>query len=238
MESGSDLVKGQETEFAIDEVMSLGFESFKRKFWKFFGLICLAGFICVLPQLVTVAMKYLVEANLATMAVRLLLGLVSFALSILMALGIINLQIGIVRGRDITSGDLWNRMSTIWCYIGAGFLYFCMLAVGFIFLIIPALFVHIVFQFYPYFVVEHKMGPIQALKASFEITEGSRWELFFLWLILGFIRGLGMMFLYLPYIPADLFGRLAETQAYSLLLAKKPHVVPTKSASEAHGLIE
>ena len=238
MQSDGDLVKTQE-EFAIDEVMSLGWESFKKKFWKFFGLFCLAGFVCILPQLAAEGMKYVAEVNLFTIAVRVLLALTGVVLSLLLLhIGVINLQIGIIRGNEITSSDLWSRSSAVWSYFAASFLYYSMLAIGFLCFIIPCLYVHIVFQFYPYFVVEQRLGPIQALKASFEITEGSRWELFFLFLILGFLRGVGMMFLYLPFIPADVFGRFAETQAYSILLGRKPHVIPTRTASEAHGLIE
>jgi uncharacterized membrane protein len=52
--------------------------------------------------------------------------------------------------------------------------------VGCVLLIVPGVFAMLIYQLAPYYVVEGRMGPIQALQKSWEVSSGQRGELFVL----------------------------------------------------------
>lgn len=241
MESGE--ISKPEKDFTLDEVLSRGFDSLKEKFWSFLGLVGLAGLISILPSFVSLGLNLIfLEKSLVVEAIKVLIAFGGGVLAILMTIGLINIQIKIVRQLSFSSNDLWSPAPQFWSYLGSTLIFQIVRTLGFICFIIPGIFVSIAFQFYPYFIVEHKMGPIAALKASGDITEGARWELLFLWVVLAFIKGIGLSLLLVGIIPAEFFERLSMTQAYRVLLDSKPEVLANygkqKNQSESHGLIQ
>ncbi len=88
---------------------------------------------------------------------------------------------------------------------------------GLLIVIIPILLAFVVFQFFPFFIVERNMGPLEALKASKEITRGSRGRILLLNLIyigitfLGALAFLVGLFLTIPTLV------LANTYVYKKL---------------------
>lgn len=63
--------------------------------------------------------------------------------------------------------------------------------IGFLFLIIPGIFLAISFQFAIYAVAVEDRGPIDALRRSWELASGNRWRLFGLGLIVFVITAIG-----------------------------------------------
>lgn len=238
MDSG--LVTEQDKNFTLDEVMSTGYEDFKRTFWRFLGLLALAMLVSTLPALAGFGLKWLTQGNWIVTIIAALLSLTTSVLGILMQIGVIKMQIGIVRGEELSSDMLWQSAGRIWSYLGASICFALVVVMGTILFVVPGIIMYITFQFYPYFIIEHKMGPIKALKASADITEGVKWELFFLGLILLFLRGLGQAMLLIGAIPADMFAKLALTRAYTKLLERGgPDILSSVSNKSIEtGLIE
>ena len=208
--------------FTLDEVMSRAFDDLKSRFWKFLGLLSLAFFIMMLPGFASFSLQWLGEKTMLTIVLGGVLSLVSSLLSMLMTMGMLRLQLNIVRGEAIHSNDLWKPIGRIWAFMGGSILLAIMLGLGFLCFIVPGIILYLTFQFYPYFIIEHKMGPIAALNASAAITKGVKWELFFLHLVLMVVGSMGWLLLVIGAIPAEMFCRLTITHAYADLLKRCP----------------
>ncbi len=202
---------------SVDQSMSAGWKLLGDNFWTFARLASLAILLMFLPDIASTAIG--LSSNFALFAIGLsILGLV---LKAILPLGVINLQIRVVNGQSISSDDLWTSWKRYPAFLGATLIYGWVVCMGLLFLVVPGIIFGIMFQFYPYFIVEHKLGPIQALKASAAITAGAMWELFFLGLLLGIIQTVaGLTFIGL--VPAQVFQLLTMTSVYKTLLKSTP----------------
>ncbi|MBX9694455.1 MAG: hypothetical protein K2Z81_18860 [Cyanobacteria bacterium] len=200
--------------FTIDDSLAQGWVLFGEKFWSFFGILTLAGFLQVLPVLANFGFK-LVGGGFQIM---LLLGLLGSLLGLTLTLGLINVQLRLLDGKEINSDNLWEPLGKIWAFLGASFLFVWMVAVGLVLFVVPGIILFLMFQFYPYFLVEHRLGPIQSLKASAAVTEGCLWELFFVGLLLTIFEVIGLLFLLIGSVPANVFKRLTITHVYRELV--------------------
>ena len=200
--------------FTIDDSLAQGWVLFGEKFWSFFGILTLAGFLQVLPVLANFGFK-LVGGGFQIM---LLLGLLGSLLGLTLTLGLINVQLRLLDGKEINSDNLWEPLCKIWAFLGASFLFVWMVAVGLVLFVVPGIILFLMFQFYPYFLVEHRLGPIQSLKASAAVTEGCLWELFFVGLLLTIFEVIGLLFLLIGSVPANVFKRLTITHVYRELV--------------------
>jgi hypothetical protein len=202
---------------SVDQSMSAGWNLLCDNFWTYARLASLAILLMFLPDIASSAIG--LSSNFAVFAI--VLSILGLVLKAILPLGIINLQIRIVNGQSISSDDLWTPWKRYPAFLGATLIYGWVVCMGLLFLVVPGIIFGIMFQFYPYFIVEHKLGPIQALKASAAITAGAMWELFFLGLLLGIIQAVaGLTFLGL--LPAQVFQLLTTTSVYKTLLNNTP----------------
>lgn len=205
--------------FTVDQSMQVAWDYFGRTFWPFFGMVALAGFICFLPDMANMGVNWS-RGNGSLYG--LLLGIGGAILKGLMNLGLINIQLRILKDQEFSSNDLWGAAKSFWSYVAATILVSILCTVGTCFLIVPGIILGLVFMFYPYLIVDKGLGPIQAMRASIAITQGSLWELFFLIVLTIIIKGLGYLCFVVGAAPAHMFGELAITQAYKSLLRNTP----------------
>lgn len=223
MESGGEIAK-KDPMFTLDSIMDQGWTTFKRFFWSFLGILSLGGFLAILPHMAGTVLDIFVESSWITITLGLLLWFAGVTLSLFVQLGVFNLQIKAVNGENLNTGQLWEPMGRVWAYLGAAILFGLMFYIGLIFFVVPGIYFYLTFQFYPFFIVEHKMGPIQALQASAAITEGNKWELLFLSIILGFINSVGFCLLLIGMIPTKVYDLLVVAQTYKQLHSSRPQV--------------
>ncbi|MGD9681789.1 MAG: DUF975 family protein [Candidatus Obscuribacterales bacterium] len=100
-----------------------------------------------------------------------------------------------------------------------GFLVF---GLGLLVVFTGLIYLNVVFMFATFFLVDQQCGPIQALKGSFAITRGSRWELFFLLLVMKFIESVLSIIVVIGHVGGFMFTRLVTTCVYRSLLAATP----------------
>ncbi len=81
-----------------------------------------------------------------------------------------------------------------------GWILYCLMVwIGWLLLILPGFIALLRFAFFPYFIVDKNMGPIDALKASYEVTQHHMWDIFAFWVAikivvsLGFVSWIGML---------------------------------------------
>jgi len=205
--------------FTLDESMQGAWGVLLENFWKYLGLYSLAVFLGFLPDIASSVCGMNSDWWLFSAFLSLMGGVLK---AVLLGLGIYYVQAKLVRGEKATSDDLWKPAGKFWAYIGASIIYAWVVVIGCCFLIVPGIIFGIMFMFYPYFLAEHRLGPIQSLKASAAITSGAMWELFFLCLILILIKGVAPLAFIIGAVPAHLFAELAVAQAYRQLLNNTP----------------
>lgn len=72
-------------------------------------------------------------------------------------------------------------------------LYCMMVWVGWLLLILPGFIAMIRFAFFPYFIVDKNMGPVESLKKSYEVTQHHMWDIFAFWVAMKIIVSLGFV---------------------------------------------
>lgn len=73
------------------------------------------------------------------------------------------------------------------------------------------------FSLYPYFVIDRRSGPVEALQGSGEITEGAKWDVFALYFVLSVINILGALCLILGLFATYPVFMVAGAAAYRTL---------------------
>ncbi len=76
--------------------------------------------------------------------------------------------------------DLFGPGELLLKYIGASLLFWIMVYLGLMLLVVPGIYVLLTYGFYGLVMVDRKLGPIDALKRSAEITKGLKRSLFVL----------------------------------------------------------
>lgn len=150
-------------ELIIGQALNFGWDSFKDKSSFFVTLF----FIILVAGVITVAISQ-----------NVLLVLLAIGFWLNFFLGYIKITLDISRGKEVNYKHLFTSWPLVLKYIGASFLYGLAVFVGLLLLVIPGMVLAIRLRFYPYFIVDHGMGPIDALGASFDLSNSVVIDLF------------------------------------------------------------
>ena len=122
-------------------------------------------------------------------------GFAAFAITGLLTMGLITITLKIVDEREPVFMDLFANLEVLAYYVASAFLYCMMVVLGFFLLVIPGIYVGVRFQFFGYFIVDEKRGPLEALQQSAKLTRGRVLELFVFDLLLFGLNILGALLL-------------------------------------------
>ena len=164
--------------------------------------------------------------------------IVSFTVSLLISMGTMKITLDFVDGKKGDYKDLYQQYPLLLKYIGASLLEGLIVVVGFIFLIIPGIYLAVKLNFASYAVIDKKVGPVEALKSSYEITNGNWWNLFLLGVVSVLITLAGALALLVGLFVAIPVVMLAYAYVYRKLasgVSSAPAVAttttPTASAT-------
>jgi len=125
--------------------------------------------------------------------------------------------------RDNSSlNDLFSCFNLVPKALGAWILYCIIVGLGLICFVIPGFIAMLRFAFFPYFIVDKKAGPIDALKMSYEKTENQGWDVFALWVALKMITYISFLS-WIGGIVMWPLSTLAYAFFYRRLVAEKGH---------------
>lgn len=150
--------------FSISEALSFGWDTTKKNLGFLVGVSLVAY---LLPQIVVGIFGGDPDSSSAS-----LWNFLSSIYSMIISIGMITISLKFVRGKQAEWADLFNGYALFFNYLVGMILYGLMVLLGFIALIIPGIYLALKYQFVGYFIVDKKMGPIDALKASGEATKG------------------------------------------------------------------
>jgi uncharacterized membrane protein len=99
-----------------------------------------------------------------------------------------------VRGGTPTVGDIFKGETRYGSMVALTFLQSTCIFLGYLLLIVPGVILAIGLYFSVYFVVDRRMGAVEAMKASWAATKGRKGQVFVLMLLLGLVSaGCGMI---------------------------------------------
>jgi uncharacterized membrane protein len=172
--------------FSMGEAIGFGWETMKKNFAFFIGVLIVVFVIQAVPQII---------ANQAqnAPAIAVLFSLIAAVLQLVLTMGLIRIALKFVDGQQPEFGDLFGATSYLFSFLIASILYGIMVGVGTILPIVLGIVLAIIFFMYQYAIVDRGMGPLEALQRSAELTKGVRWSLFFFGLLLFGINLLGAL---------------------------------------------
>ena len=150
-----------------------------------------------------------------------LVGIVFFVVNSILSLGVIAIVLKFVKNEKPTIQDLVSKKHLFSKYIFSNILVSILTIIGFLFFIIPGIVLAVRMQFYVYFIVEEEVGPIDAIKKSWDLTKGSFWNIFFFGLLAGGVQILGALALLVGLIFTTPTMWVAWAVVYEKLKATK-----------------
>lgn len=207
--------------FSIEECLRFGWETFKKRPGILIVALALVWLIPSVPSLFFPAPEVTpgVPPPPPT-AGEGVAALISIFLSIMVSLGAVTFAL---RAHDdiasVKLGDLWNPQP-FWRYLGATILTWLIVTVGFLLLIVPGVIAALGLYFASYFVIDRGAGPIDALKQSWHMTKGHKWQLFLFSLVLVGLNLLGLLALVIGIFVTVPITWLAITHAYRTLASQ------------------
>ncbi|HNB24195.1 MAG TPA: YciC family protein [Candidatus Melainabacteria bacterium] len=208
--------------FAVDDVISTGWQITMSRFWPLICILGVNGLVAALVPLASFVMGYNGTMTMSNIGLQLLMHFISAIIVLTVEIGMMNVFLLALDGQKVNADDCFKCIKFLPTYFAFVFLSRILIVLGYISFIVPGIILQISFQFAGYFILEKKMGPIAAMKASWAICEGARWQLILLALISYFINAVGFMCLLVGGIPAYLINGIANAATYRTLLANTP----------------
>jgi uncharacterized membrane protein len=206
---------------SIGDCIRFGWETFKKRPGILIGAFLLAMIIPSVPgMLVPHPMVAPGEPLPPPTTAQLVATLASIVIGVFTTIGATTFAL---RAHDdimsVKLADLWNPQP-FWRFLGAEILAAIIIVIGIIFFIIPGIIASLGLGFVPYVVIDRAAGPTDALKESWRITKGNKWQLFLLGLVLLGLNFLGVLALVVGLLVTVPVTWLAITHAYRTLSAQ------------------
>lgn len=194
----------------ISAAITYGWEKFKKMPGYFIGLVAIVFLISILPSFLQAGLG---EMKFAAM-IAYFAGIV---LQLIVSLGLIKVLLAIYNGAKPKYGMLFDEANKIGRYFVASILYGLIVVGGLILFIVPGIIWSIKYKFYPYFIVEKNAGIWESMLLSGKATDGNKWTLLGLGIVLGLINLGGALLLGLGLLVTVPVTMLAGVYAYKVL---------------------
>jgi len=150
-----------------------------------------------------------------------LIGIAFWIVNSILSLGVIAIVLKFAKGEKPVIQDLFSKKHLFFKYIFSNILVSILVIMGLLLFIIPGIILAIRMQFYIYFIVEKEVGPIDAIKKSWNLTRGSFWNLFLFGLLSGGIQILGIVALLIGLVFTTPTVWIAQAVVYEKLKVTK-----------------
>jgi uncharacterized membrane protein len=117
-------------------------------------------------------------------AIGILLAIIYPIIYQLVELGLVGISLEFRDDKPHEIKDLFKNYRLFPNFLAATIIYSFMVAIGFILLIVPGIYLALKYMFYGYLIVDKGLGPIEALKESGRMTQGAKKNIIVYWLTL------------------------------------------------------
>jgi len=204
-------------DFDIGASFRYGWERFKDNF----GPLAIAALAVFLTNAVVSTLTRQTDG-----VVAFVMSVISFFVGQVIAMGWVRMSLKIADGEEASVADFVERLDLLLPYAIASLLFSLMVAFGLVALIVPGIFLAIVFCFYGPAVVDEELGSIDALQRSAAITRGYRGKLFLFWLAVLGLNILGLLVFVVGVLVTSGISLLAFAYVYRSLAGRPPQESP------------
>lgn len=197
--------------FSNKEAIKYGWGVMKANLWYFVGILIVAWLVVGIPGALA---DHFQKNDMGFLA--LLFNIITSVLRVIISIGMIKIALKFLSEEKPEFMELFRFQGNFWRFVGGSILYGLIVAGGFILLIVPGIYWAIKFQWFGYCIIEQKLGPVQALKKSAQMTLTVKWQLLGFALVITGINILGFLCLFI-----GLFATVPTTlMAYAFLYRK------------------
>jgi uncharacterized membrane protein len=201
--------------FSNKEAIKYGWDIMKANFWFFVGIIIVAGLIVGIPSNIADRLN---DPDLCLLGF--IFNIIAGVARAIISIGLIKIALIFLNKEKPEFKELFNFKGSFWRFIGGSILYGLIVVAGFILLIIPGIYWAIKYQWFGYCIVDQKLGPVQALKKSAQMTDTVKWQLLGFGLVMTGINILGFLCLFIGLFATIPTTLLATTFVYRKLLSQ------------------
>ena len=198
--------------FSKKEAIKFGFELAKKNLLFFIGIFIVVAFFSILSS----SLRNLVNPQKEPF-LYFILYCVLFVVNLVIGIGVIKIALEFIDGKKPKFSDLLYYKPAVKYFI-ASIVQGIITVIGFILLIIPGIILAIRLSYVSYLIVDKDLGPVEAIKASWKITKGNAWNLFFFGILVGLINILGVICLLVGLFVTIPLTLLASAFVYRKLL--------------------
>lgn len=204
--------------FSKSEAISYGWKTTLKNFKFFFVLLLIILAVNLVPAILSAILDpNQTGGTFATFIVS----IIGWILQLAVSLGAIAIALKIHDKKKVEHKNVFDYFRLVIPYFFGSIVYGLVVIGGLILLIIPGIIWSIKFRYFPYFMVDRGLGPIDAMKKSAKITKGNKWNLFFFGIILGFINLLGFLALVVGLLITIPLSMMAEVYVFRKLSHNK-----------------
>jgi len=176
-----------ELKFSMNGAIKFGWNTMKSHFWFFMAVIIISILLNMIPDV----MAGMFQESAPILAV--IINIASLVIGIIIQMGLFKIALKLCDDEKVVISDLFSCTSLFLKYILGAIIYGLIVFAGMIILVVPGIIWAIKFQYFSYFIIDKKLGPIKALKESSRITAGKKWDLFTFCIVLAVINLIGSL---------------------------------------------
>lgn len=122
-----------------------------------------------------------------------------------------------IRDQKLDYGNLFAGFKNFLDVVRANLLSGVLVLFGIVLLIVPGIWIACRLAFVSYLVMDQGMGPVEAVKESWRMTDGHAWKIFVLGIVSFFIALIGLICLIVGIFPALIWIKAAFASMYELV---------------------
>jgi len=214
---------GDKSSLSINDLIRTGWETFRARPWLLLGALLIVWVFSVIPGM----LNNLWEDNAFMVFVTTVVFMIP---QLILGMGFIRIVLDLLSGKPTGIQELFSQYPLFIRFLLGSLLYNIIVFLGLILLIIPGIYLGIRLQFFSYFIVDKGMGPVESIKASFELTRGHELDLFLLGIVAMILNILGALALMLGLLVSIPVTMLALGQAYRDLKGNEAPAAPAPVA--------
>ena len=179
--------------FDRNEAIRFGWDTTKKNLAFFIGILVISGIFQLIPEALNKFVLRPAKGNLILVLVVALITIGFYLVNLIVTMGLLRISLKFVDNEKPQITDLFSCAPLLLKYIISSILFAAIVALGLMLLIIPGIIMAIRLSFNFYFIVDKGVGPIEALKSSFNITRDNTGNLFIFGIIATLLNFLGAL---------------------------------------------
>lgn len=173
--------------FSIREALFSGWNTVRENFLLFIGIWGVVFVVHLVSEIIAKTF------NDTAPFLSFLAQMAAVMVQLVILLGSLRIALKLVEHKRHSFSDLFSTHHLLLSFIIGTFLYVCIVIIGMILLVVPGVIWAIQFRFFPFVLIEKKVGVLEAFEKSSKLTQGIKWKLFLFYLSLGGVMLLGIL---------------------------------------------